>query len=66
MGWIVTCECGAEITGGSDEALVAAADRHRRSRHPALRSAPPRADVLAMAQPHDLPPNIALQPEEGP
>jgi hypothetical protein len=50
MSWRLRCECGERLSAATEELLVAATERHVVEQHPALGAAPPRADLLAMAE----------------
>ena len=50
VGWVLKCECGAEVAGLTEDDLVLAAERHIEIEHTALGGFPLRADVLAMAE----------------
>jgi len=57
MSWTFTCECGNEIAGATQDALVAAVRAHIGAAHPMV--APPSVkDVTAIAEPVAAPPPV--------
>jgi len=50
MAKVINCDCGAVISGETDDELVAAAERHVREAHPDLAGKISREDFLDMAE----------------
>jgi predicted small metal-binding protein len=50
MGYLINCECGAQIRADSEESLVLQVERHVAEAHPALKGKMTREDILAMAE----------------
>ena len=51
MPLAIHCECGAVVSAGSEEALLAAARAHLQQAHAAAAGAVTSSDLLAMARP---------------
>ena len=50
MSLVIKCECGYTVRGGTEEELLANADRHVGDTHPDLVGKVSREDFLAMAE----------------
>jgi hypothetical protein len=50
MAKLINCECGQIVRGETDDELIAAAEEHINSNHPALVGKVSREDLLGMAE----------------
>ncbi|MEJ7931844.1 hypothetical protein WG922_17875 [Ramlibacter sp. AN1015] len=53
MSKVIHCECGQDVRGATDDALVQAASEHVQRDHPELVGKLSRDDILAMAEEDD-------------
>jgi predicted small metal-binding protein len=50
MAKMITCQCGANVTGETDDEVVAAAEKHMEAEHPGLVGKMPRDTLLGLAK----------------
>jgi predicted small metal-binding protein len=49
---VIHCECGADVSGETDDELVAAVEQHVQERHPEMVGQMTREQILGMAHEH--------------
>jgi predicted small metal-binding protein len=52
MTRVIHCECGADVSGETDDELVSAVEEHVRDKHPEMAGQMSREDILAQAHEH--------------
>jgi predicted small metal-binding protein len=52
MTLVVHCQCGADVSGETEEEIVSAVESHVQERHPEQIGTLSRDDILAMAHEH--------------
>jgi predicted small metal-binding protein len=50
MAYVITCDCGYQARGETEDELVADAEQHMQDKHPEMADEMAREQILALAQ----------------